>query len=370
MKTTIKPASPGDEPEVFALLDRTFRPVDPARRRAMCRWRNEANPARAYLDLPAFLVAESGGSIVGVHGLFPLRMQVEGSMVAVSCACDFAVLPSARTVGLKLKLAAAKYGGAPIHVSTSANEAASRLTVALGGVEVEAGRTNFVKPFRMAPIVSRRAAGLMGGVAGKALGLVGAVAGGVWDVALGALRGPGSTGGALAGLKVAEADRFNDAHDALWYKVRGTADVQLIKDAAYLNWRYADSPLPGIVALEARQAGNVVALVVVQVCRDPNGSPMGSLLEFLYEPGRVAVGFGLLGLAEERLRNARAAACTARTASLEVAEGLVTRGFYRRERDTSPCTYRTESKKLEERLQSLQRWNVSLGDGDAAFHVG
>lgn len=369
MTTTIRPIRPGEELQVARVLDQTFEAVPLQARRDLWRWRNEVNPARAVLDLPTFLVAELDRTIVGVHGLFPLRLQVDERIVPVSCACDFAVLPAARTVGLKLKLAAAQHGGVPAHISTSANDAASRLTVALGGREIRDARTTLIKPLRMAPLVSQRASRLAGGLAGSLLGVMGSVIGKFGDGALGGVRRLRARSGALRSISVSSLRRFTETHDEFWNEIRPTGAVHLVRDTRYLNWRYSDYPFPGIETLQAREGERVLALLVSHLHRDSEGNQVGSVLEFLSRPGFFEVALGLLGLAEARLRSAGAVVCVARTASEELKEALAASGFHRRERDLSPYTCRVEASEWNHGLSDTGNWAFSLGDGDTAFHL-
>ena len=369
MSTVIRPMRSGEELEVARLLDEAFGAVPFETRRRLWDWRNQENPAQNSLDLPSFLVAEAAGEIVGVHGLFPLRLKVGRQIVPVSCACDFAVSPSARTAGLKLKLEAARCGQVQAHLSTSANEAASRLTVALGGVEVPEANTTYVKPLRFAAVASRHASRLGRGLpGGRTLGLVGSVAGGIMDSAGGTLRRLRGIPNPLRGCVVSRVRSFGPEHQELTHEAAAEAHAHILRDSQYLNWRYLQYPFSGIEALEARAGGELVAVGVSHSHLDSAGNKVGSILELLYRPDASEIALGLLSLMEDHLRECGAVVCLLRTGSVNLREALKVRGFRAREGGRSPYTYRLGSQDLALLSGGSASWYLSLGDGDAAFH--
>src|SRR5690606_8101546 len=233
----IRPAAEADWPAISALLDRLLGRRDGAARERLWRWRSEANPARPT-DFPVFLVADRGGTIVGTHGLLPVRLLAGGNEVLVACACDFAVDPDARGVGLPLKLKAMDPSLAPIAMSTSANEAANKVTLALKGKQLDAAAITWLKPLRAGGLLGQR-------TASPALR---AIIGGGLAVPDLARRGGRllARGVAARGPAVEPVERFDERHDALWERVRARGGVMMVRDSAYLRWRYGEYPFGGI----------------------------------------------------------------------------------------------------------------------------
>jgi len=62
---------------------------------------------------------------------------------------------------------------------------------------------------------------------------------------------------------VAEVSRFATAHDALWLRMAAELDCAVIRDAAYLNWKYVDRPGADFVRLELRRGASVDGVAVL-----------------------------------------------------------------------------------------------------------
>ena len=150
----VRPATPDDSPSIAELLDRTLGKRSYGQRLKLWNWRFDRNPARTDA-FPSFLVAEEKGRIVGVQGLIPLRVKAGTQQLNASCSCDLAADPAARSAGMKLKLAALAKELSPLHLSTSANEPANKITLALGGKEVFSGRRKYIKPLKASGLMRR-----------------------------------------------------------------------------------------------------------------------------------------------------------------------------------------------------------------------
>jgi GNAT superfamily N-acetyltransferase len=72
---------------------------------------------------------------------------------------------------------------------------------------------------------------------------------------------------AARGLEVVKTTGFDDETDALWEEVSPAFSVSIVRDSAYLNWRYAKSPTPYQIWKARRQgalAGFTVAFASLQ----------------------------------------------------------------------------------------------------------
>ncbi|MFO1053073.1 MAG: GNAT family N-acetyltransferase [Planctomycetota bacterium] len=66
-------------------------------------------------------------------------------------------------------------------------------------------------------------------------------------------------------LVVEEVRRFDARVDVLWSAVRSSYDVAAIRDATYLNWRYADAPVPyRLFVVRDRSASPLRAIFVLR----------------------------------------------------------------------------------------------------------
>jgi len=365
--SVIRPATTADQAGIARILDAAFGPVPFEVRQRLWRWRNEENPASSA-DFPAFLVAEAEGEIVGVHGLLPLRMRVGSHELTAACACDFAVSPSARGVGVGLKVQAMKPSISPVHLSTSANHAAQRLTVALGGSDIGAGMVSYVKPLRLSPLLAERLDRTTGRnwvrIARAPTLMAGRLLDGAWNLSR-ALR-PSST---IPQATLREVAEFDERYDNFANRILPADSVHVIRDAAYLNWRYSRYPFKGIRSFELVRGEELLGFGVVHLHEDPSGTTSSSLLELAGHPDVPAAISVLLDEACRRSIEGRAATVSARAASPEIVEILLGSGFHRRERTYSPCTVKGATADLAEILSDDSRWHLSLGDGDVSFFL-
>jgi hypothetical protein len=66
---------------------------------------------------------------------------------------------------------------------------------------------------------------------------------------------------AAGGLEVIKTTGFDDEADALWEEVSPAFSLSIVRDSAYLNWRYAKSPTPYQI-WEARRQGALAGFTV------------------------------------------------------------------------------------------------------------
>jgi|GEM_PF-1999704 len=362
----VRAATESDYPAIAALLDRIFTPRPYEQRLKLWRWRYDANPAKTD-TLPPFLVGEQGGTIVGVHGLVPLRVKVMDRILVASCGCDLVVDPRARSVGMKIKLKAMSRAFSPLYISTSANEPANKITLALGGKEVGVGRCKLIKPLKASGILRRifgknhlafaRAATTFASVAvGKPLD---------WALAVGrAIR----SYPAVSGAAIEEIRQFDQRFDRFWETISREANIMHVRDAAYLNWRFARYPFAGIESFALVRENEILGLAVIHKSTDSDGLPFVAILELLVPRGENMV-FDLL-LREIVNRSAKAGthAITAR-ASTARWEGRYTHsGFRLRRSPFSGVTYKNNSEMSDDLFAIDSNWYVSLGDGDDCYY--
>ncbi|MGH0037004.1 MAG: hypothetical protein ACQGVK_18415 [Myxococcota bacterium] len=358
----VRPGRPEDEPVIGQLLDRLLddpRPLDVRRR--LWRWRSDENPARSD-RIPGFLVAEKGDAIVAVHGLLPLRMRVAGRELVVSSSCDLAADPRARSAGMRIKLAAMSPDLAPMHLSTSANESANKITLALEGLEMPIGRGKWIKPLRASGLLVR-ALRARGGAWRALAGLVGWAALPV-DGLL-ALGRRWTSVPDLPGLQIEEGAAFDARFDRLWARLVDRCAVSVVRDAAYLEWRYARYPFAGIEWLAVSGDGEVEGFAAWHTSVDEDGLCFAALLDCEAPEGRV-----LERLLVEVIRRAGRAGAhyvVARTADDRLRQAMERRGFRLREGGHSQVTYKAADELPEDLLADAGSWSLSLGDGDGCF---
>ncbi len=91
---------------------------------------------------------------------------------------------------------------------------------------------------------------------------------------------------ASAGDSVRTIERFDASHDATWQRLGATYSITLARDAALLNWRYADHPHLEYRFAVASRSGEPAGFVVWRPSK--RGEKRAVLVDFLVANGDVA----------------------------------------------------------------------------------
>lgn len=300
--------------------------------------------------------------MVAVHGLVPLRMKVGKSHLTASCSCDLAADPDARGAGMRIKLAAMSPEVSPLHISTSANESANKITLALNGKEAPGGRRKLIKPLRTSSFVDRVVRERVGWVAPAAT----FVASTTVDAVL-ALGRTLASAPAVSDAKVEQPERFDGRFDQLWERIVQDRSIIVVRDAAYLNWRYAKYPFAGVKQIALTRGEKVLGLAVWHQTVDEDGLPFAVLLELMVPKGEDAVAEHLLTEVVRRVDRNGVHSLTARTCDPSLETLMLRRGFIARNARFSPVTYRCNTDLPEHLFAGSGNWYMSLGDGDICY---
>ena len=91
-----------------------------------------------------------------------------------------------------------------------------------------------------------------------------------------------------AGLKFVPIKRFDHSADELWLQVRDDHQISVIRDAAFLNWRYLERPDQKYYAFGALEGNSLAGYVVLKLYKD--GEILkGHIIDILSWPGRKDV---------------------------------------------------------------------------------
>jgi hypothetical protein len=101
---------------------------------------------------------------------------------------------------------------------------------------------------------------------------------------------------AAPGVDLIPIPSFGEEYDALWKSLEPAAGVAVVKDAAYLNWRYVDCPAASYHRLAAWRSGELAGYIVWRD-RGPNND--GYVLELAARSNRRPVLSALLLIALE-----------------------------------------------------------------------
>jgi hypothetical protein len=227
---SVRPFRAGDEPGILRLFARTFGAAAAGQRDlAAWRWEFDSGPGGADIVVA---VDQASGEIIAQYAALGVRFWLDGSVVRVSQPVDSMVDPAWRGSPVFLATARsyfARFGNAA-HCFASygfPNQRALRLG---------SHKLGYVPTF--APILALRA---------------NLFAPGAWQRAAG--RSPP--------LAIAPVERFGAEVDALWSACRQGYGFLAVRDAAYLNWRYADAPQPYRCCVVRDPASGAVRAVFV-----------------------------------------------------------------------------------------------------------
>lgn len=217
---TIRPYRPGDEVGVLAGHNRIF----PARGMAHWLWKFRDNPTG---EVHVMLAEHEKDGIVGAYVTLPAPFLIEGTPRIVGQCVDLWVLPEHRRAGprpgLFVNLALAHYelwGGK----GAKQNSFHHGWPIATWRIGQKYLRYEMVRD---------------------------------WDFLFRELPPGGLPARATpAGLVVRQVARFDADLDALWAEFARTTQLSAIRDARYMNWRYADAHDATYELHECREAGS------------------------------------------------------------------------------------------------------------------
>jgi hypothetical protein len=164
-------------------------------------------------------------------------------------------------------------------------------------------------------------------------------------------------------FRVDRVARFGEAVDALWSRLRSGLGVAAVRDARYLNWRYADCPDVAYALLQAtdRWTGRVAGLAVLRF--GWFDEPIAALVDWLVPAQDTAVAGALLA---ECHAQARASGCRSMRTWLppgtEANRAVVSLGYVPEETPFLLTTL-ADSDRERSRLMKSQ-WFYTMGDSD------
>lgn len=227
---TIRPFQPGDEASLLQGHNLTF---TPQRSLAHWQWKFRDNPTG---QIHTMLAVHETAGVVGAYVTLPVRVLVDGSERLCGQCVDLFVLPEHRRhgprPGLFVNLALAHYqqwGGK----GATQNAFHYGWPIATWRIGQKYLRYEIVRD---------------------------------WDFLFQASPAGGFAPRAVpADLRVTTTARCGAEHDALWESLKGQSRLQIVRDARYLNWRYADAHDARYELLECRElaSGRLRGLAVL-----------------------------------------------------------------------------------------------------------
>jgi GNAT superfamily N-acetyltransferase len=327
-------------------------------------WLGRPGPAGAAIVVLAR--EKKTGRLIGQAATVPVRLRLSGKLRIAGLLLEPVVDPSHQKRDVAADLLA--------DICARSAEEGVALTYAMPSQTVywalvnRAGFTNVgAVPLLVCPFDPERLA--IKATGSRALARTASLARRVWRLPPPAVRQV-----ALPGLQVAEVDAFDGAFAAFWDRVQHRFPVIVVRDPAYLEWRFAAAPVEGCRTFAARSEGEVRAFAVLRV--GPLGRFSAGLIEDLVvestAEGRAA-GRLLIDHArsyfEERDVDIIAALAPRHTDEFRL---LRSRGFWVCPKFLEPRPFRLlvrchDEESSPSRLAlELRNWFVTLGDHDLA----
>lgn len=194
-----------------------------------------------------------------------------------------------------------------------------------------------------------------------------------WAVASRTLwrEGHSSQGGPDARL-VEEGQELDEPYDRFWAKVKAKYDLMVVRDRAFLQWRFCDIPTRDYQILSARRDGELEGYVVLRQAQI-RGTRAGMIADLLVLPGARGdeAGLRLLREALQRFRGDKLAVAGGLVLPHTQEYGVMRRaGFLDAPRRFAPQTFHLFVRPWadEPPLDVMTRpesWYVSIADHDA-----
>lgn len=339
-----------DRPQVHEFLKAVQPARDSDRLIGQWHWKYDDNPFNPE-SRPYIVMLKEDERIVGVMADLPARVWVRGRISHWVCSCDLAIDTEYRGRGLSrsiIRRHMADHDMAFAWMNVASKRAAAPLT---------GSRSVPIRPLVRLLDVGPAVQGLSGRAS---LGAVGRV---LTRVTRTLVRLPAPA--PVAGVTISARATVDDRFDALWRRASAEGPVMIVRDRAYLDWRFLRRPDATYTILTATRGDDVLGyLVLRRVVR--YGMPWGYLVDFLVERESPSIWSMLVREALARFREEGVAlvGCLANRPSYR--RPLLRLGFlpwrwgpqgYFHARVDAP----------DERLhvaRDTEQWLVTMGDGD------
>ena len=343
---TVRAFTPSDAAGVASLFGEVF---GRATTEEKVRWKLLEAPAAP--GAPTAFVAEHGGRLVGHYGGTPVRFQVHGAARTAISACDAMTAPDFRRRGILTALVTAAHdawrrAGVAFVVGLP-NEAWGSRTAALGWAELF--------PIRWLVSLLRPEAALARRLGIPALARLSPV-GAAWRL-VSALRSPRDRSIIVTPLSDAAV------LDTLWASCRDEHELTVVRDGAWVTWRYLRCPEPSYRVLLATREGRPAGYVALS--RKAGARHVGVVAEL----------FTRLGDAPARAQLLRAACRIFEVEGLEAVSSLAVEGSpswrslraagFRQRRAFGVEAVALDPAMSLEALSDPHRWSLAGGDFDA-----
>ncbi len=344
-----------DDDELFTLYREVFGEDLTESSRRRWRWQYLDNPQTGP-DGPQIWVAKDDGQPLGQYASMPVQLWWGGREVRSSWGMDVFLRPEARGRGLGALLFGTWSDHVEVALGLGLTPSSYGLFKKLRYADV--GPVPFLQKVLDPRAVARRR--LQARLPGALAAVAAAVAGPLAGASLG-MRHKERARPESKDVEVRAVTRFGAAHDGLWERARESYAMCVRRDAAYLNWKYADCPHRQYAMCEAWRGGELLGYAVSRHALH-DGLRLGWLLDVFAHADDHAAKDALIGAVLDDLRRAGVARAQAFSLNAALRRNLEQRGFFP---GASPMQFCVRSRVDDHgALGDTGRWHVVFGDSD------
>ena len=331
-------------------------------------WQFERNPSTQYRPCQLW-VAEEAGAVLGFLASFPIRLLVAGREVVTLCPCDLMVSSAARGSGLGRRLveaySAATAGLAPaLQYSRPSGRVFERL-----GYQAVFAQPVLLRPYDAGALLTFALSGRpsstpsWGLLQRTALPVAGAL-GGMAARILNRVRRPSGA----PGVTVDVAREAGPEFDRLWASLAPHFPAVVVRDRAFIQWRFFDDPLRHHTVLVARDQSADPLGYVALTTATRRGVSFGLLMDLFASPTAGDVVETLVAEALKVLEGSGVAVVSSLGLEPRVRRCVRRFLYVQPRRMELPALLRWHGDPtLAQVVYDARSWHLSYADGDEAF---
>lgn len=348
----------GDEERIFEL----WKAVNPTRNSSREQWltwwawKYKDNPA----GNPIIWFAEYNDSLVGQYAVIPIKMKVGNGVFTCLQSVDTMTHPDYRKQGIFEALAKKTYeqaAGEEIHVIYGFPNELSYpgFVKKLDWFDVSLLKT-MIKPLNLQNIVKNY-------ISNRFLFSVFIPSGNLLLKILSINKRPSK----VDALDINQISSFDDRFDNFWERISGVYDIGVVRDTAYLNWRFVNVPNTQYVIYIAERRDEILGYIIL-LCRELRGLLFSYIVDVVTLPGLKNVFQCLILKSIEHSNNENADILFHQVIGNEMYYNILRRNGFLSSRFIDRRFHfiaRVNTSRVSETLiRNPDRWFVQIGDSD------
>jgi GNAT superfamily N-acetyltransferase len=318
------------------------------------RWKFFQNPHRGK-EVPFWLLWD-GDRMLGGIGALPVRMLLFGTEIAGEFACEMFIEKGQQRSGLGTVLMDAYIADSPLPLMMNTSQSLHRFLVKRGFHDLSVGLHFWVRPIRPGAMLAAR----WSGIKARAALLSGPLLRAAVEVRAATLRPPSDPS-----VRVEEVGGFGGWAEDLWAAAGAAYPVIVIRDLAYLRWKYERHYVHKYRILRAVDGKGTRGYLVHRLRPEARG-PLMVVQELFTRHDDQGARLALLQHALKEARRADAFAIKLMTSTRSYGADLRRLGFFAT-RSSPGLLYPEQPGFDRPDLRDISNWFLSSGDSDLDY---